>query len=76
MSDDMDYENLDLVSDSHLAVIAPHGPWPRTLCVGYVDLTTLLRNLAVAGGLAHAWALGGRNGAEWYAGMAVRRDGP
>lgn len=40
------------------------------------DVTALLHNFAVAGGLAAAWQMGNRNGAEWFAGMAVRLDGP
>jgi hypothetical protein len=77
------YDRIDLVDDNMLLVDVD-CPRCGASCrcedgcddVAFYDLTTLLHNIAVAGALAHAWALGSRNGAEWYAGMAVRKTGP
>ena len=77
------YARIDLVDDNMLLVDTdcPRCGVSRRCedgCdrVAIFDLTTLLHNLAVAGGLAHAWRLGSGNGARWYAGREVRKDGP
>lgn len=43
---------------------------------GEYNLSIFLRNVAVAGALTRAWRLGSINGAAWWAGEGVRKDGP
>lgn len=67
---------LLLISDNVLAPVVEDGPFAGEAVTGYIDLNILLRNIRDAAGCALAWKLGNSNGAEWYAGMAVRLDGP
>lgn len=56
---------IELIDSNLFAVVVEHGPHAFQACHGYVDLSILLRNIAMAGALTKSYQLGQLFGKWW-----------